>query len=293
MTADAAAQPESFYQFSAMTFWLRLCLNLALPLWAAAQADLPRSSPVFAYPQNALSMQAYKEGLRALEQKQILLAIDGFRRAAKEKPENAEYQRAFGVTLASNGDVELAVEPLEKSCLLDARLPEACFQYGRVLAQLNRHEIALAAYERAMLRGEVAVIFAARAQSLEILNRTRQADEAYRAALSESALREEQSAQVQIRYSAFLSRQSLFDAALWQLAQAIRKRPLNGTAWREKARILAELDRTPDAIQAMEQALSHGERNKQNLLFLASLHARQGNAVKAAQVRDEARQSAN
>lgn len=271
---------------------LRLYLISFVHLACFAQGEIPRSSPVYAYPQNALSMQAYKEGLRAAEQKQLLLAIDGFRRAVREKPENAEYQRAFGVALAANGDPELAVKPLEKACLLDARLPEACYQYGRVLAQLNRHEIALAAYERGQLRGESASLFTARAQSLEALGQIRKADEAYRAALSESALRLEQSAQVQLLYAGFLSRHMLYDAALWQAEQSIRKRPLDGAAWVEKARILSNLDRPLEAIPALEQALAHGQRNRANLLFLAGLYSRTGNAVRAAQVRDEARQMA-
>jgi tetratricopeptide (TPR) repeat protein len=272
---------------------LRVLLYSFVGATCFGQGEIPRSSPVYAYPQNALSMKAYKEGLLALEQKQLLLAIDGFRRAVKEKPENAEYQRSFGVALAANGDAELAAKPLEKACLLDGRLPEACFQYGRVMAQLNRHEVALAAYERAQLRGETAALFAARAVSLEVLGRLREADEAYRAALSESALRAEQSAQVQLRYAAYLGRQGHYDAALWQVEQAIRKRPLAGPAWVEKARILSSLERPAEAIPALEEALAKGERNKANLLFLAGLHSRAGNAVKAAQARDEARQLPN
>jgi len=46
-------------------------------------------------------------------------------------------------------------------------------------------------------------------------------------------------------------------------------------------------------LALLEQALAHGERNKANLLFLAGLQSRAGNAVKAAQIRDEARQTPN
>ncbi|MCX6614416.1 MAG: tetratricopeptide repeat protein [Acidobacteria bacterium] len=116
----------------------------------------------------------------------------------------------------------------------------------------------------------------------------RQLDQAYRGALAESALRPKNSAEIQLRYSAFLIRQGKIEASLWQLDQVIRKQPFFGIAWREKAGLLMAVGRKEDAADALEQAIAHGERNRENLLLLSRLYAELGNKDKAQSYKNEA-----
>ncbi len=242
-----------------------------MSLWLLAfalQYD-PNLSPKFA------------EALRLVQAKKYSEAVGVLKPLTVERPAVGEYWSLLGVAYAADGDLEMAVPNLKKACEAVPRPTRACFQYGRVLHLTNRFDEALKAYEMTPKGAEDSNLYSAKAQSYEALGKVKDADRAFRLALSESALHQGVSSQVQLRYGLFLYRQGSMEAALWQFEQAIRKQPLWGAAWREKGRALLQLDREREAAEALEQAIAHGERNRENLLLLSRLYFRLGDATKA------------
>lgn len=247
-----------------------LCLLLV-----ALQYD-PNLSPKFA------------EALRLMQEKKYPEVIAIVTPLTKDKPKVGEYWSLLGVAYAASGDLEQAIPNLRIACDAQPRPPRACFQYGRVLHLSNRFEDALKAYGQVAKGSEDAQLHSAKAQSYEALGRAKEADQAFRAALAESALRPANSAEVQLRYGLFLYRQGTMESALWQFEQVIRKQPFWGIAWREKARALLQLEREKESAEALEQAIAHGERNRENLLLLSRLYLRLGDTAKAEDYRKEA-----
>lgn len=231
----------------------------------------------------------YGEAAKLLQQQRFGEAAALLEGLTAEKPGVGEYWMALGMARAAEGKLEAALGPLEKACRSEARLPRACWQWGRVLQALGRHEEALAAMTRE-LRGYMdSQMLVGRAMSQEAVGRLRAADADYRAALAESALRPKNSAEVQLRYAQFLMRGKKWEEALWQLRQALRKQPFVGQAWKEKAIVLLRLGRREEAVDALEQALAHGERTKENLLLLSRVYAEMGEREKAEVYEREAR----
>ena len=250
--------------------------RMSLWLLALALQYDPNSTPKFA------------EALRLVQAKKFSEAIAVLKPLTVERPGVGEYWSLLGVAYAADGDLEMAIPNLKKACEAVPRPARACFQYGRVLHLSNRFDEALKAYEMTPKGAEDSNLYAAKAQSYEALGKVKEADRAFRLALSESALRQVVSAQVQLRYGLFLYRQGGMEAALWQFEQAVRKQPLWGAAWREKGRALLQLDREREAAEALEQAIAHGERNRENLLLLSRLYQRLGDATKAEEFRLDA-----
>jgi len=250
-----------------MTLWLFLL---------ALQFD-PNSSPKFVETTRLLQQQKYTEAILILEE------------LTRAKPTVGEYWFALGVANAANNNIPASLEPFSKACSASLRPSRACYQYGRVLQASGRHADAVLAFDAAGKNAQDSVLLTAKAQSHEALDQMSAADQAYRAALSESALRPANSAEVQLRYGVFLAGQGKFESSRWQLDQVLRKRPFLGPAWREKANVLIALERKEDAIDALEQAISHGERTRENLLLLARLCDELGDKTKAEAYRQDAR----
>lgn len=229
--------------------------------------------PKFTAATTLLQQQRYSEAI------EILTALTAAR------PTEGEYWFALGIAHAANNQPQQAIEPLSRACQSSPKPPRACYNLGRVHQQLNQHELALAAFGTA----EDSQSHTAKAQSYEALGRKREADIAYRAALAESALRPKNSAAIQLRYSQFLIQSGNPEAALWQLNQAIRKQPFEGLAWLEKTRALLELRRAAEAADALEQAIAHGQRNRENLMLLSRIYESLGDNEKARSYREEAR----
>ncbi len=230
----------------------------------------------------------YAEALRLMQEKRFAEAIGLLKPLTVSKPSVGDYWSALGVAYAGSGDLEMAIPSLKNACGAMPRPVRACFQYGRVLHLTNRFEEALKAYEMTPKGFEDSGLHLARAQSYEALGKLREADRSYRAALAESALRPTNSAEVQLRYGVFLYRQGSMEAALWQFEQTIRKSPQWGAAWREKGRALVQLEREREAAESLEQAIAHGERNRETLLLLSRLYTRLGEAEKAEEYRQDA-----
>jgi|GEM_PF-1164734 len=230
----------------------------------------------------------FSESSRLLQQQRFPEAISILETLTREKPVVGEYWYALGIAHAASGNSTASLAPLEKACTIPDRVARACYHWARQLQSMRRHTDAIAAFDKAGRNAEDSVLLTAKAQSYEALDQATAADQAYRGALAESALRPKNSAEIQLRYSAFLIRQGKIEASLWQLDQVIRKQPFMGSAWRERAGLLMAVGRKEDAADALEQAIAHGERNRENLLLLSRLYTELGNKEKAQSYKNEA-----
>ena len=226
----------------------------------------------------------FQQASRLLQEQKFSQAIAILDVLVKEHPAVAEYWNALGIAHAANGNTAAALKPLETSC----DMKRGCFALGRLLQSQGRHAEAIAAFNRAPQFEQHSELLASMARSSELTGDLEAADLAYRRALAESALRPAKSAEIQVQYSRLLIRQCRFEPARWQLDQSLRKKPFNGAAWRDKAYVLIELDRKEQAVDALEQAIAHGERTRENLLALSRLHADLGNREKAEEYLKEA-----
>jgi len=230
----------------------------------------------------------FTQATRLLQQQKFVEAIALLESLTKDKPNVGEYWLALGIAHEANQQVPAALAPLEKACQASPRPLRACYYFGRTLQSLGRHAEAVSAFELTAKGSEDSQMLTAKAQSYEILGNQTAADLAFRAALVESALRPNNSAAIQLRYSQFLVRVGKLESALWQLNQCLQKQPFEGMAWRVKAHVLVSLDRKEEAVDSLEQAISHGQRTKDTLLALSRLHEALGNKEKAEAYRLEA-----
>lgn len=231
--------------------------------------------------QQRTPQQRFDEAMRLLRENQFLNAASILEGLGTEFPERLEVQLNLGQAYSAAGQFEKALPPLRRVCEFKDFDPKACFLLGRVYFVLHRYEESLATYQRAATVSSGATLDVAMAETLEALGRGAEASLSFRAALAESSLRHAESARVQVRYGQFLARQGNWESALWQYAQAVKKQPLWGQAWLEKARALEQVERWEDAADAYEQAIAHGERNRENVTRLASIYGRLGKGEKA------------
>lgn len=230
----------------------------------------------------------FQQASQLMRENRFAEAITLLEDLLRDKPASTEYNFALGLAHAASGNKPRALPYLHTACNTKPTTTRACVYYGRLLQSLGRHKEAVAAYDLTPSVGLTSEVHADRAVSHEFLGNLQAADADYRSALSESALRPANSAEVQLLYAKFLARQGKLESALWQLNQSLRKKPFNGAAWKEKAVTLIELGRNEEAVDALEQALSHGERTKANLLILSKLFQSLGDQAKADEYRKEA-----
>jgi protein O-GlcNAc transferase len=230
----------------------------------------------------------FQQASKLMRENKFAEAIALLEELHREKPASTEYNFALGLAHAASDNKMKAMPYLDTACRAKPSTTRACLYYGRLLQTLGRHKEAVEAFETVPQVGQSSDYFTDLALSHERLSNFRAADSAYRAALSESALRPANSAEVQLLYARFLLRQGRWESALWQLNQSLRKKPFNGQTWREKATALIQLDRKEEAADSLEQALTHGERTKENLLLLSKLFQALGHKDKAEEYRKEA-----
>jgi tetratricopeptide (TPR) repeat protein len=235
----------------------------------------------------------YQEGTAAFEAGDFARAEALYQQALRGKPAELEFARALGASIASQGRFADALPHLERACRhTTPALPNrgvACYQWGRTLYFLQRPADAIEAYGMARQASPfTAQMYLGRAQALDALGQVKEADYDYRHALAESALRNPESAVIQLAYGNFLARQGNHEAALWQFDQAIRKTPHEQRLWQEKAKSLLALGRAREAADALERALAHGSRNRETMLLLSRVYQGLGQNEKAQSYLDEA-----
>ena len=185
----------------------------------------------------------YREGVRLFESGKPADAAKHLEQATTLAPANAQYWKVLGVTYAAQKDYASALNPFQKACELAPSLIDACYFYGRALYALDRYEHAIKALDRAMQ-------FAAskprsqlgKAQALEALGRSIDAETEYRAANSEP--------DAPVLYGQFLFRAGRLDEALTILKTA---KPSEDSHY-QLGRVLYQLGRLDEAIANLEAA---------------------------------------
>lgn len=228
----------------------------------------------------------FSEAIRLLEQRRYADAIKLLRPMTEAHPTNGEYWLALGLALAASEQVDPALEALGRAYQANPRPRRAAYHYARLLQYRRRHEQAIPVFKSIDHPDSQALL--ALTESCEAVGDLRGADQAYRGAMAEAALRPRESAGIQLRYAQFLLRQRNYESAIWQLNQSIRKQPFEGLAWLEKSRALLLLNRLEEAADSLEQALAHGQRTKENLLALSRIYAQLGDKGKSESYRREA-----
>lgn len=218
----------------------------------------------------------YDRGIRLFEAGRLSDAAAALNSAVKAKPGDAQAWKALGVVLAAQGDVRGAVEPFEKACALNRRLPDACYYLGRALYSLNRFEDALAPLNRALdadpVRGRSET---ALGECLEALGRNADAEKRLKEAVARRDASEERALTA---YARFLIRAGRAEESLKHLERALRKSSGSPEAHFQMGRALLQLDRLEEAAKHVERTIQSEPNRAPARLLLARLYRRLGRA---------------
>src|SRR5215510_7177992 len=129
----------------------------------------------------------YEQGLAHLSEQRISLGLSSLQEAVRLDPESALYQNSIGVIfLHYLGKPVEAQREFEKALAIDPGYAEAQANVGVALAQQGRWSEAVSAYQRALsmpVYPTPEVAYANLGWAYLNLNRPREAEEAYRAAI--------------------------------------------------------------------------------------------------------------
>ena len=191
----------------------------------------------------------YREGVSELERGKHEEAIQALRRATEASPANAQFQKAYGVALASNRDYAAAIPPFSKACRLDPKLRDACYYLGRALYATDRYEEALPPLRQSLAvdpekdRAETGI-----AQALEALGHDEEAERGYRSAMARngSFLNE-----ARVAYGRFLLRAGRVEEAVGMLETAQHSESPESLL--EYGRALLQANRPAEAAAPLER----------------------------------------
>jgi Flp pilus assembly protein TadD len=232
--------------------------------------------------------ELYQEGSTLFQKGRLTDAAARFEQARQLAPNDARIAKALGVSHAALGDYERANEPLERACTLDAKLPDACYFYGRNLYALNRFGPALTVLKKT-LRSDSRPwrVHLAIAQALEGLGRGDDAESDYRKAVSmfESLPPNERGRpdfDPRVHYATYLYRQARLPDALRLAEQVTAAWPDYGRGHFEVGRILHQQGNLEKAAAALEKAVE-GKHGAPAHLLLARVYLRLGQPDRAQQ----------
>jgi Flp pilus assembly protein TadD len=205
--------------------------------------------------------ELYRRGVQSFEKGEPEAAIESLRAAVKEQPQHAKAWKALGVVYAAQANYSEALWPFEQACILDARLEDACYFFGRALYALNRFEPSIAVLEKALsVDRKPWRVHQGIAQAAEALGQTKQAYASFRAAMRlHSAAPPDQRSRrdddPRIHFGVFLFRQGRVAQALEPLEEVVRERPDSGKAHFELGRCLYQSGRLEEAAKALHRAV--------------------------------------
>lgn len=163
----------------------------------------------------------------------------------------AQEAKAEGVRATQEAKFELAERAFGQACQLAPKLSSACFFHGRVLYYLNRFTEALPELQKSIDAGEPpGRAYSARAQCLEALGQSKEAEAEHRKATAASP-----ETQFLTRYALFLYHQGRPRDCLELLDRALAADPDDFEVHLMLGRALLELDRVESALEHLETAL--------------------------------------
>jgi tetratricopeptide (TPR) repeat protein len=129
----------------------------------------------------------YEQGLRHLAEQRGSMALSAFKEAVQLDPRNVVFRNALGVTLLHVlGKPDEAQAEFRRAIELDPSYAEAHHNLGLALAEEGRHEEAVAQYRKALslpIYPTPEVGYYNLGNAYFYLNKPREAEEAFRAAL--------------------------------------------------------------------------------------------------------------
>jgi tetratricopeptide (TPR) repeat protein len=191
-------------------------------------------------------------GLIALQKGDARAALEGFDKAIKLDPANAQYRFDRARALKAQNRLEAALVAYDKAVALDPAHADAWSGRGNILRDLGRREEALASYDRALqIQPAAAETWANRGALLRELERYDQALASYERAL---ALNPGAAEGLYNRAIALLDLDRAQDA-LADCEAAVTLRPDWAEAWSNRGVVLRRLKRLPEALASHDRAV--------------------------------------
>lgn len=128
----------------------------------------------------------YERGLKDLYEQRVSIGLMGLREAVELDPDNPIFHNSLGVVLLELGQSAEAQVELQKAVELDPQYAEAHHNLGLTLAQQGKAEEAIAAYRKALslpIYPTPELAYYNMGNAYIHLNKRREAEEAYRAAI--------------------------------------------------------------------------------------------------------------
>jgi Flp pilus assembly protein TadD len=215
---------------------------------------------------------------QALAEKDIRIAIDGYRLRLEDDPRDAEALGRLGRIHSSLGETEPALGYLRRALAVDPRSWLLHFETGLALARARRNEQAIAEF-RAALEIDPSIVEVQNnlAAASLALGRVGEA----RAALEAAHRAQPGSAEITTNLAVVLERQQEFDRALALYGEALRLDPAHAEAHGNLGTLLLRLGRPADAEVHLREALRLRPAYPAALKNLANVLAQSGREAEA------------
>jgi tetratricopeptide (TPR) repeat protein len=189
---------------------------------------------------------------RALWDKDIRIAIDGYRLRLQDDPDDLDALARLGRIHSSLGEADTALAYLRRALAIDPRSWILHFVTGLALTQIGQNELAIERFRAALERnpGAIEIHNNLAAASLE-LGRVEEA----RRALETAHRARPDSAEIGTNLAVVLEHEEHFDQALGLYAEALRNDPEHAEAHGNLGTLLLRLGRPQDAERHLREAL--------------------------------------
>jgi Flp pilus assembly protein TadD len=189
---------------------------------------------------------------RAVWEKDIRIAIDGYRLRLRDDPDDVDALARLGRIHSSLGEADTALGYLRRGLAVDSESWLLHFETGLALAQAGRNQEAIEQFQAALERNPGAIeIHNNLAAAAVALGRF---DEA-RAALETAHRARPASAEITTNLAVLLERGERFDEALALYGEALRADPQHAEAHGNLGTLLLRLGRPADAERHLREAL--------------------------------------
>ncbi len=217
--------------------------------------------------QSAPAAEAYARGVALIEQGRPAEAVEHLRAAAVASPDDAQYQKALGVSLAMQKRYAEADSPFGRACALKPSLTDACYFYGRNLYALDRYEDSLTALRKALpVDSRRSRVWLGMAQAEQALGHAPEAEKHFRTAVrlhTQSAPSDDP----RVHFGSFLFREGRLDEASAVLTELCASRPDSARGHLELGRVHLHAGRLADAEKHLKRAVDLGAGDQARLLL--------------------------
>ena len=193
--------------------------------------------------------------------------------------DQAAIWKSRGLTAASSGDIQGAVENFEKACQIFPNDEDVCYLFARALFTLGYYRKAGAALEIAIkLASKKTREKTERAMALNFvaLDQPEEAERHFLKAVRAHPNSDRQGADSRVDYGAFLTRQGRAQEAAPLLERVLKDSPEPPRASAELGRALLHLGRTAEAAVRLEKAVRLDPNSAEHRLLLGKAYLQLG-----------------